>query len=128
MRKPSAGVVPVLWSVVGALVLTAAILLVAGPGRGLRSDIDRQKELITKQLALTKQQLAITRQQLDISSKTLDIAQKQLEFAQQQLARTDLTIDMQRKLLEIAQETLNQVRELNRKTPNLGGANPEKQP
>lgn len=109
----------VLWSVVGALVLTATVLLVAGPGRGLRSDIDRQKTLITRQLALTKQQLAVTRQQLDVSSKSLDIAQKQLEIAQQQLARTDLSLEMQRKLLAIAQATLDQVRELNRKTPNL---------
>lgn len=140
VRKPHSGVTQVLWSVVGALVLTAAILLIAGPGRGLRSDIDRQKDLITQQLRLTKQQLtitkqqleltkqqlAMTRQQLDISSKTLDIAEKQLDIAQQQLSRTDITIDMQRKLLAIAQQTLEQAREINRKTVDLTPGNKAK--
>jgi len=112
-----------------ALVLLAGLLaLVFGPGRGMRSDIDRQVELTQTQLELSQEQLAIARRQLAIAEEQrkmtlemLAIARDQLAIAREQLERSDQTIQMQREALEISRATLAEAREMNRKTPD---ANP----
>ena len=119
MRSNDHPAIRVLWAAVAALVLLATVALVLGPGRGMRTDIARQRDLVAQQLRMTRQQLAIARQQRKISEESLDIARTQLEIARSQLAKTDMSVELQRQLLAIAQATLEQARELNRKTPDL---------
>jgi hypothetical protein len=119
MRNPDHPAFRILWSAIAALVLLATVGLVLGPGRGIRSDIARQRELVAQQLAVTRSQLALAREQRKISEQSLDVARTQLEIARAQLARTDMSLDLQRQLLAIAQATLEQAKELNRKTPDL---------
>jgi hypothetical protein len=119
MRNADHPVVRTLWSAIAALVLLATAGLVLGPGRGMRSDINRQRELVAQQLEVTRHQLAIAREQRKISEQSLEIARTQLEIARSQLAKTDMSLDLQRQLLAIAQATLEQAKELNRKTPDL---------
>lgn len=110
--------------IVAVLLLVGLVALVSGPGRGMRGDIARQKQLITQQLAVTREQLALTQKQFELSQEQLAIARRQLEIAETQLKRTDETLALQRQLLAIAQATLEQAREINRKTPNAGAAAP----
>src|SRR4051794_31590634 len=118
-------------AILGLFVL-GLVALIAGPARGMRSDIARQRQLISTQLATTRAQLEATNQQLDItrrqldltteqqriSAETLDLVRQQLTLAQQQLGRTDESLALQRQLLTIAQQTLDQARQINQKTPD----------
>ena len=122
-NHPSSPRLAWLWTAIGVVLVIATVALVAGPGRGLRGDIAVQKQLITEQLEVTRAQLEITERQLRIAEEqrtialdTLATAKEQLEIAQQQLQRSDETIELQRRMLAIAQETLDQAREMNRKT------------
>jgi hypothetical protein len=124
---------PALIGLVLAIVaLFAAGLLLAGPGRGLRSDIDRQRidveaqrALITQQRDITARQLAMTQQQLDITTQQLtearatrDVSQQTEAIAAQQLELTKQTIALQQRLLAIAEETLRHVKSIDDKTPS----------
>jgi hypothetical protein len=117
--------------ILGALALAGALFLVAGPGRGMRSDIDRQRidvgvqrDLITQQRDITAQQLAITQRQLDLANQQLaearttrDLSQRTTEIANEQLELTKRTIALQERLLALAEETLQHVRNIDAKTP-----------
>ena len=121
---------PLVGGVIGLLLLAGLGALLFGPGRGMRTDIARQRGLLVSQLAVTREQLATTQRQLDttktqldittrqltITEQQLSIAQQQLRTAEQQLGRTDETIALQRQLLAIAQQTLQQAKEINSKT------------
>ncbi len=121
---------------VAAVLLVAIGALLAGPGRGLRADIARQRDLLELQLATTREQLELTTRQLEVTTEQLQVARTQLEVAQrqeriaseqleiarEQLARTEESLDEQRRLRAIAEATLRQAQELNRKTPDLNPA------
>lgn len=126
------GALAVLWTVLGLLLIVALGALVIGPGRGLRSDIAAQRgtvaaqlETTRAQLRVTEQQLALTAEQLEITKdqrrialEQLDLAQAQLGVARGQLSRTEESVELQRRLATIADQTLQQAREINDKTPD----------
>jgi hypothetical protein len=132
-----------LWSVIGLVLIGGLLALVFGPGRGMRADIARQRTLLQSQLAITQQQLDLTKRQLSvtetqlgvtqeqlriageqrqIATEQLGIAQEQLIIARSQLGKTEASLEVQRRLQAIAEQTLQEAREINRKTPNA--ANP----
>lgn len=100
-----------MWAAIAVLVLVGTFALVAGPARGMRSDIARQRDLIEAQIAVTKAQQRISQEMLDIS-------RQQLKLAQQQQAKTDESLELQRQVLSVAQQTLEQARQINKKTPD----------
>ena len=125
--------------IIALLALGAAGALVVGPGRGLRTDIAVQRatvddqldatrvqlDLTRTQLRITEQQLALTTEQLEVTKEQrriaieqLELAQAQLEVARAQLGRTDESLAVQRRLAVIAEQTLQQAREINEKTPD----------
>ena len=138
-RRRWPGALALLWTVVGLLLVAALAALIAGPARGMRSDIAAQRATVAaqlettrvqlettraqlrvteQQLALTTEQLEITRDQRRIALEQLDLAQTQLEVARAQLGKTEESLAIQRRLATIAEETLQQVREVNGKTPD----------
>jgi chromosome segregation ATPase len=133
------GALAILWTVVGLLLIAGLGALVVGPGRGMRSDIASQRALVADQLETTRAQLEVTRTQLQVTQRQLDltteqlditkdqrrIALEQLDLAQEQLAtaraqlgKTEESLAIQRRLAAVAEETLQQAREINRKTPD----------
>jgi septal ring factor EnvC (AmiA/AmiB activator) len=133
-RRPSR--LPYVWTAIGLVLILSLGAPIAGPARGIRTDIARQRALITAQLAMTKAQLALTQQQLEltrrqldltteqqrISAETLATARQQLAIAEQQLGSTQESLRMQRQVLAIAEQTLEQARQINRKTVDANGA------
>jgi hypothetical protein len=116
VRVPDAAAIArVLRYVVGALVLIAAVALISGPARGMRSDIDAQNRLVEAQLKVAKTQLEISRQ-------SVEMAQRQLDIAERTLANSNTSLEYQRQVIAIAQATLEQARQLNAKTPDLAPA------
>lgn len=133
------GALAVLWTVIGLLVIAALAALVLGPARGMRSDIAAQRatvaaqlettrqqlELTRAQLQVTEQQLALTKEQLEITTdqrrialEQLEVAQTQLDVARAQLGTTEESLEIQRRLAAVAEQTLQQAREINEKTPD----------
>src|SRR5581483_1823734 len=97
-----------LWTFISIVLLLGLVALVFGPGRGIRSDIARQKQLISDQLAVTRDQLEATRQQLDLTRRQLDITSDQLaltteqkQIALQQLDIASQQLDLTRRQLDI---------------------------
>jgi hypothetical protein len=120
--------------VLAAVGVIAVAALVVGPLRGTRSDIAQQKRDVHAQLAVTTKQLAHVKEQrldldkqLRITARQLEIATQQLELARKQGELTEdlvamqrqllQTLDLQRRLLAIAEQTLREVKEMNRKIP-----------
>ena len=129
----------VLWTIVGLLLIAGLGALLVGPARGMREDIAAQRKTVAaqlettrvqlettraqlrvteQQLALTTEQLEITKDQRRIALEQLDLAETQLGVARAQLGRTEESLAIQRRLAQIAEETLQQVREVNAKTPD----------
>ena len=121
-------------AVLTAAGVIAAALLVAGPLRGTRADIAQQKRDVHRQLGVTSEQLdqvtaqraelekqlKITARQLDVTSEQLELATRQGELTEQLVAMQRQlldTLDLQRRLLAIAEQTLREVKEINRKMP-----------
>lgn len=127
---------------VAALAAVIVILLVAGtaaalgPGRGIREDIADQRQNTDEMLATIQRQLEVMESQLahieatrsssdftaGIAEQQLAIVQRQLELLEQQDAKTEEALRLQRRLVELAEQTLREVREINRKTPPAGAA------
>ena len=119
-----------------ALMLAGATGAALGPGRGIRTDISEQRGTVAEQLEALHRQLEITQAQLDnikatrsSSQRTVELAELQLSIVERQLAliekqdvKTDEALRIQRRLLEVAEQTLQEVREINRKTPPAGAA------
>ena len=131
---------------IGALLLVAFGAVLAGPARGARDDIHVQRLTVVEQLHTTKDQLAVAEHQLGVAREQLDtakrqlavaeaqkglaseqlaVARHQLEIAQSQyavaleqrdLARRSLAV--QEETLRVAKETLEQTKQINRKTPD----------
>lgn len=118
------------------LMIVGAAGAAFGPGRGIRTDIADQRGAVRDQLEGIHRQLEITQAQLDqikasreISEELLGVTQTQLSVIQQQLAllekqdaKSDEALRIQRRLLQIAEETLREIKEINRKTPPAGAA------
>lgn len=144
-RSRVPGALAILWTVIGLLLIAALGVLLSGPARGMRSDIASQRALVARQLETTKvqlettraqlrvteQQLALTTEQLEITKdqrrialEQLELAETQLEVARAQLGKTEESLAVQRRLAAIAEETLQQAREINRKTPTTPDTQP----
>ena len=138
-RSRLPGALAVLWTVIGLLVIAALAALVMGPARGMRTDIAAQRATVAAQLETTRQQLDVTRAQLQVTEQQLaltneqleitkdqrrialeqlEVARTQLDVARAQLGRTDESLEIQRRLAVVAEQTLQQVREINEKTPD----------
>ena len=137
---------------IAVVFLLGVVALIAGPARGIRSDIDEMqrtlvttRELITKQVELTEKQVAIGARQLEVAEEQKQIAQRQLQISEEtrDIARETLEltrqlvgavngqgggintiVDTALQLRNIAAQTLDQAKELNRKTPEGGKALP----
>lgn len=121
-----------------ALAIVVLVLVAAGLGaaaapslrdsrddlHGTRTDVATQLRAVQVQLAVTREQLdvakgakGITQQQLDLLEKSYALTQQLLAALQSSIGRTDTVIDLERQLLDVARQTLEQVKEMNRKLP-----------
>ncbi|HUR47986.1 MAG TPA: hypothetical protein VMY88_00450 [Acidimicrobiales bacterium] len=133
--RPTRRVVLVIAALI-ALMMAGAAGAAFGPGRGIRTDIADQRGAVRDQLEALHRQLEITQAQLEhikatrsSSQRTVELAETQLSIIERQLAllekqdgKTDEALRIQRRLLEVAEETLREVKEINRKTPPAGAA------
>ena len=127
---------------IATVLVLALLVLLFGPARGLRNDIGAQRELIAAQLATLQAQLDVVTLQLEETRTTRELAeqnftevtrtrqlteeglaeaQRTREVAEQTLAAVERlegrVPDAElRELVAVARQTLQQAREINRKT------------
>jgi hypothetical protein len=75
-------------------------------------EVTQQRQLINEQLKTNRTQLAVTQQQLEVSKNVLQISEDTNN-------KVDVSNAIQQQLLGVTQATLDQVRQINRKTPNF---------
>ena len=104
---------------IAVVFLLGVVALVAGPARGIRSDIDEMqrtlvvtRELITQQVELTEKQVAIGSRQLEVAEEQREIAERQLAIAEQTLTVASETRDIARETRDVARQTLELTRQL----------------
>ena len=102
--------------VIAVVFLLGVVALVAGPARGIRSDIDEMqrnlvttRELITKQVELTEKQVAIGSRQLQVAEEQKQIAERQLAIAERQLQVSEETREIARQTLELTRQLVGAV-------------------
>jgi septal ring factor EnvC (AmiA/AmiB activator) len=112
------------------IMLVAGTAVALGPGRGIRADIDRQRENTDEMLAALHRQIGLIEAQLaqieltraatdraaETAERTLAIVESQLGLLERQVGTSEEVLRLQRRLVELAEQTLREVREINRKT------------
>ena len=101
---------------IAVVFLLGVVALIAGPARGIRSDIDEMqrtlvvtRELITQQVELTEKQVAIGSRQLEVAEEQREIAERQLRIAEETLAVATETRDVARQTLELTRQLVGAV-------------------
>lgn len=112
-----------------ALSLKQDIVTMRTTTQKLLATSTQQRDIAKDQLKINTETLQVSKQQLDVSTRTLSVAEQQLVISTQTLqvarstdAKVNTSLGIQRQLLQTAQATLQQSREINRKTPSAGAA------
>lgn len=114
-------------TIIYALSLKQDIVTMRTTTQKLLATSTQQRDVAKEQLKINTETLEVSKQQLDVSKRTLSVAEQQLSVSTQTLqvarstdAKLNTSLGIQRQLLQTAQATLQEAREINRKTPSAG--------
>ena len=96
---------------IAALLLTGALVVLLGPARDARDDIDAQRDLVGRQLQVLSAQLELTRAQLAEARRAREVSERALVEARRARGAAEQTRDLTRQALRTAQQTRDLVRD-----------------